>query len=63
MSTEQFVIPAAIKRLGPDVTEQVTKLMADAERRQEQEGAEAAEAALGIVPRPIRPLIRKAVGL
>lgn len=63
MSTEQFVIPAAIERLGPDVAEQVARLMSDAERRQDQEGAEAAEAALSIVPRPIRPLIRKAVGL
>lgn len=60
---DQFVIPAAIKRLGPDVTEQVTALMRDAERRQFKEGAEAAETALGIVPRPLRPLVRKAIGL
>ncbi len=63
MAQDAFIVPDAITALGPKVTEEVSRLVAAAERRHGREAAQAAESALRIVPRPLRPLARKVLGL
>lgn len=52
-------LPAGITDLGPEITERVQALVADAERRQVAEADAAMEHALQIVPRPLRGIVRK----
>ncbi len=52
-------LPAGITALGPDVTARVQQLVRDAERRQVQEADRALDKALGLVPRLLRPLVKK----
>ncbi len=54
--------PPAIAALGPDALARLETLLRAAERRQLDELAAALEHALRIVPRPVRPIIRKVVG-
>lgn len=63
MAQGTFVVPESISALGPEVTEEVERLVAGAERRHGEEAAQAATSALAIVPRPLRPLARKVLGL
>ena len=62
MAGQIFAPPAAISGLGADTERRVGELVRDAERRQVREGMEALDSALGMVPRPLRPVIRKVVG-
>ena len=55
-------LPPGIKALGPEAEKRVEALVADARRRQQEELAQALEHTLRIVPKPLRPLIRKVVG-
>ncbi len=55
----ESLIPDGIRALGPDVTERVQRLVLDAERRQEAEAAAAVETALGIVPWPLRGIVKR----
>lgn len=52
-------VPPAIAALGPGVVAEVGRLVAESERRQAREAAEALDVALGIVPRPLRGVVRK----
>ena len=52
-------LPAGITALGPEVSARVQQLVRDAERRQTQEADRALDKALGIVPRPLRGVVRK----
>ena len=62
MAGHSFAPPAAISGLGADTERRVGELVREAERRQIREGMEALDSALGLVPRPLRPMIRKVVG-
>lgn len=63
MGHETFVVPDAIAALGPEVTQQVERLVAGAERRHGEEMQQAAVSSLRIVPRPLRPLAKRMLGL
>jgi hypothetical protein len=63
MSGTSFEVPTSVAKLGPSVVSDVEKLVKRAERREVREGVEATESALKIVPRPLRPVIRKVVGI
>ena len=54
--------PPEITALGPDAVARLETLVRGAEQRQLNELAAALEHALRIVPRPVRPIIRKVVG-
>jgi hypothetical protein len=56
-------LPAGIAAMGPHVVERVEKLVAAAERRQAREIADATQAALDLVPWPLRALTRRLLGL
>ncbi len=53
------VLPAGIAALGPEANARVQQLVRAAERRQVQEAARALDEALGLVPRPLRGVVRK----
>ncbi len=55
-------LPPGIKALGPDAERRVEALVAGARRRQQEELGRALEHTLRIVPKPLRPLVRKVVG-
>ncbi|WP_354697717.1 hypothetical protein DSM112329_03356 [Paraconexibacter sp. AEG42_29] len=57
MDTEE--LPAGITALGPDTVARVRALVAAAEQRQAEEADAALDTALGIVPRPLRGVVRK----
>lgn len=56
------VVPPGIAALGPDVTRQVDRLVRDAARRQDEQVADAVATALHTVPRPLRGIVRRALG-
>lgn len=55
--------PPEITALGPAALETLDELVAGAERRQRAELAGALDHALRLVPRPLRPVIKKIVGV
>ena len=61
MSTP-FVVPAAIRELGPEAVERLESLVAAAEQRQVAEQAQSLETTLRIVPRPFRGVVKKVLG-
>jgi hypothetical protein len=63
MSVAPFKVPASIGKLGAEVESRILELVHESERRQAQEGMAAAETSLGLVPRPLRPLVRKVLGI
>lgn len=52
-------IPLGITALGPEVTLRVEALVAAAERQQDADADVAIDAALRIVPRPMRGVVRR----
>ena len=63
MSAQRFEVPESIAVHGAEVADQVAAIVRALEVRQAREGAAALNATLGIVPRPLRPLVRKVLGL
>ncbi len=57
-----FVVPEAIRELGPEAVERLETLVAAAELAQVRESERSLEATLRIVPRPLRGLVRKVLG-
>lgn len=60
--TRPFVVPAEIEALGPEAATRLRALVASAEERQEREAEASLDAALRIVPRPLRGVVRKVLG-
>lgn len=58
-----FRLPPAVKALDPATARRLAALVAQAESRQSAEIAGALERALSQVPRLLRPLLRKGLGL
>lgn len=56
---DPLALPDAIVALGPDVAQDVQRLVAQAERRQDAELVAALEKGLAAVPWPLRGLARK----
>ena len=63
MAGPPLVLPDAIAALGDDVAARVHELVHAAEQDQIREGDRATDEALRMVPRPLRPVIRKVVGV
>lgn len=63
MSRPTFEVPPSITAHGPDVADGVAEIVRALEVRQAREGAAALDATLHIVPRPLRPLVKKVLGL
>lgn len=57
--TDDAPIPPGIRALGPEAVERLQTLLAQAEQRQAEEADAALDTALGIVPRPLRGVVRK----
>jgi hypothetical protein len=55
--------PEEIIALGPEAVAELEALVAAAERRQVKDLTDALDGALRIVPKPLRPVIRKVVGV
>ncbi len=54
-----LALPETIVAQGPEVEAAVRALVADAEAREDREVDAALDSALGIVPRPLRGVVRK----
>jgi len=63
MSSQRFEVPQSIAAHGAEVSERVSAIVRELETRQAREGAAALESTMGIVPRPLRPVVRKVLGL
>lgn len=63
MSANRFEVPESITAHGAEVSDQVAAIVRALEVRQAREGAAALDSTLHIVPRPLRPLVKKVLGL
>ena len=56
-------MPEGIAALGPDVAGRVEELVAEARRQQLRDLGQALEDAMRVVPRPLRAMVRKVLGV